>query len=264
VVPRPAVAPPPVAPPPVPFSLVQKSVEYSFSSGKQYFAGIGAKSRREPAPSSGDKDEDLAPDGREPGSAAKESTNPFDSSSNGGDEANKQVKDLANAFTDMLRKIDERGGGPNRSWDLCVEGGIREMTKREKKRQDKNGGYSKKIQLEVRLEKRGPVMNNDGTESTLKVIPSKYIIKRQELRNLIEMRKRYVLYFRLVKDSYGKASVIDLKRVDDNFDPKSIVLDDDNPDDEPDGPDEQLKRSLDGFLGFDEQLDEDPNEAESD
>ena len=99
------------------------------SSGRQYFAGIGAKSRREPAPSSGDKDEDLAPEGREPGSAAKESTNPFDSSSNGGDEANKQVKDLANAFTDMLRKIDERGGGPNRSWDLCVEGGIREMKK---------------------------------------------------------------------------------------------------------------------------------------
>ena len=59
-------------------------------------------------------------------------------------------------------------------------------------------------------------MNNDGTESTLHVIPSKYIIKRQELRNLIEMRKRYVLYFRLVKDSYGKASVIDLKRADDN------------------------------------------------
>ena len=82
-------------------------------------------------------------------------------------------------------------------------------------------------------------MNNDGTESTLHVIPSKYIIKKQELRNLIEMRKRYVLYFRLVKDSYGKASVIDLKRVDDNFDPKTIIQDD-----EPDDPDDQLKRSI--------------------
>ena len=128
------------------------------------------------------------------------------------------------------------------------------MMKREKKRQDKNGGYSKKIQLEVRLENKGPVLNCDGTESTLKVIPSKYIIKRQELRSLIQMRKRYILYFRLVKDSYGKACVIDLKRADDNPDAKSIILDDDNPDDGPEDPDDKL-RSPGGFLGLDEQLD---------
>ena len=132
------------------------------------------------------------------------------------------------------------------------------MMKREKKRQVKNGGYSKKIQLEVRLENKGPVLNCDGTESTLKVIPSKYIIKRQELRSLIQMRKRYILYFRLVKDSYGKASVIDLKPVDHDSDGAA------KPDaDRPDGPYDQFTRSIDGFLGLDEPDDED-SEVESD
>ena len=88
------------------------------------------------------------------------------------------------------------------------------MTQREKQHPDKNGGYSKTIQIEVRLEKRGPVIKN-GEEGSLKTIPSKYIIKRQELRSQIEIRKRYRLYFRLMKDAYGKAHVIDLDRIDD-------------------------------------------------
>ena len=48
--------------------------------------------------------------------------------------------------------------------------------------------------------------------------------------------------------------MIDLKRADDNPDAKSIILDDDNPDDGPEDPDDKL-RSLGGFLGLDEQLD---------
>ena len=40
-----------------------------------------ANLRHQPAASTGDKDEDRAPEGRDPGSAAKESTNPYDSCS---------------------------------------------------------------------------------------------------------------------------------------------------------------------------------------
>ena len=168
--------------------------------------------------------------------SAKQSTNPFDSSSTGGVTANQQAKDAVSPFVHLLEKITD---GPNRSWDFCIEGGIREMIQREKKHPDKNGGYSKTIQLEVRLENRGPVTNNDGDESSLKVIPSKYIIKRKELRSQIEMRKRYRLYFRLMKDAYGKAHVIDLDRID--ADPKVAAELKAEKRDGPDelGPDEQ-------------------------
>ena len=72
------------------------------------------------ASSAGEKEKDLAAESK--GEPSKQSTNPFDSSSEGGGEANRQVKDMASLFTNMLKKIDERGGQPNRSWDLCVEG----------------------------------------------------------------------------------------------------------------------------------------------
>ena len=72
------------------------------------------------ASSAGEKEKDLAAESK--GEPSKQSTNPFDSSSEGGGEANRQVKDMASLFTNMLKKIDERGGKPNRSWDLCVEG----------------------------------------------------------------------------------------------------------------------------------------------
>ena len=88
------------------------------------------------------------------------------------------------------------------------------MEKRVRKCEYRTGNTSRKTQLEVRLEKKGPVLDCNGREGMLKVVPSKFIIKREELRSVVELNKRYILYFRLTKDSYGKGSVVDLMPVD--------------------------------------------------
>ena len=72
------------------------------------------------------------------------------------------------------------------------------------------------MQIEARLEKKGPIITREGNEITLKVPPSKYLIKRQELRDVVSVNKRFIFYFRLTEKVYGKACVIDLKPVYDS------------------------------------------------
>ena len=71
--------------------------------------------------------------------------------------------------------------------------------------------WSTKTWLEVRLSNKSPIRTADGNEIELAVPPSRYVVKREELRRAIELGCRYAFCFQLGKGVYGVGHVVHVK-----------------------------------------------------